>query len=100
MYFCICFTITSVIQCRGRFREEIKQTWPYALAAGVLNGSVNLLIMVLNGKMPASLMFPLIAEGSLIILFAVSVFRYKEVVTTKQKLGFCAGLIAVALLNI
>ena len=56
--------------------------------------------MILSGKMPVSLMFPLISAGGLIVTYIVSRFFYKEKLTKIQFIGFIFGLMAVVFLNV
>jgi drug/metabolite transporter (DMT)-like permease len=71
-----------------------------AFICGVMNGMVNLFVMLLSGKMALSLMFPLISSGGIIITFFVSTLFYKEKFTKAQLIGFIAGVASVVFLNI
>ncbi|MBE6550560.1 MAG: hypothetical protein E7665_00355 [Ruminococcaceae bacterium] len=78
----------------------IKAGWKWALPCGLANGLTNMLVMVLSGIMAASLMFPLISAGGLIITYLVSKFFYKEYLTKLQTAGMFVGLASVILLNL
>lgn len=78
----------------------IKAGWKWALPCGLANGLANMLVMVLSGIMAASLMFPLISAGGLIITYLVSKFFYKEYLTKLQTAGMLVGLASVILLNL
>ena len=78
----------------------IKAGWKWALPCGLANGLANMLVMVLSGIMAASLMFPLISAGGLIITYLVSKFFYKEYLTKLQTAGMFVGLASVILLNL
>ena len=78
----------------------IKTGWKWALPCGLANGLANMLVMVLSGIMAASLMFPLISAGGLIITYLVSKFFYKEYLTKLQTAGMFVGLASVILLNL
>ena len=72
-----------------------------ALFCGAANGIVNLLVMLLNSKnFPASLMFPIISAGGIIVTYFVSKYFYKEQLTKTQLIGFVSGVCAVICLNI
>ena len=71
-----------------------------AIFCGIFNGIVNLFVMLLSGKMPVSLMFPLISAGGIILTYLVSKFLYKELLTRTQFWGLIMGTVAVVLLNI
>ncbi len=67
---------------------------------GIMNGTVNLFVMILSGMMSVSLMFPLMSVGGILVTFTVSILFYKEKLTRLQYLGFLAGIGAVIFLNI
>ena len=69
-------------------------------SCGLLNGIVNLLVMLLSGKLPASLMFPVISAGGIVLTFLISVLFYREKLTKVQMIGFALGAASVVLLNI
>lgn len=71
-----------------------------AVLCGATNGLVNLLVMILSGLMPVSLMFPLISAGGIVLTYFVSRFYYKEELSRLQFIGFLLGLGSVVLLNI
>lgn len=70
------------------------------LACGVANGIVNMLVMVLLGKMPASVVFPLISGGSIVLTHIVSWILYKEKLSRRQTIGFILGVLSIVLLNL
>ena len=98
--------VTLVMLIMTLFKEgkEIKfyakSGWHLALICGLLNGMVNLFVMILSGRMAVSLMFPLISAGGLVVTYLVSKFCYKEKLTKMQFIGFLFGLAAVVFLNI
>ena len=65
-----------------------------------MNGIVNLFVMILSGKMPVALMFPLISAGGIIVTYIVSRFFYKEKLTKMQFAGFILGIASVVFLHI
>ena len=67
---------------------------------GVANGMVNLFVMMLATRVAASLMFPLISAGSIILSWVLSSFLYKEKLTFLQNLGLVLGVLAVVFLNL
>ena len=89
----------ALIRERGEWKENFKAGALPAALAGLANGGVNLLVMILSGRMAVSLMFPLISAGGLIVVFFVSRFIFKEKLTKRQQLGFFLGLVATVLLN-
>ena len=70
-----------------------------AVACGLVNGMVNLFVMILSGMMPVSVMFPMISAGGIIITYIISRFFYKEKLTKMQFIGFLAGIASVIFLS-
>ena len=66
---------------------------------GILNGAANLFIMML-ARMPASLVYPLISGGSIILTWIASRIFYKEKLTVYQNVGLVFGVGAVVFLNL
>lgn len=58
---------------------------------------VNMFVMVLTGRMPALVMFPLISAIGTILTVLISVFYYKEKLSKRQVIGFLAGVLSVAI---
>ena len=92
--------IMSILKERTEIKFFAKVGWHWAIICGALNGMVNLFVVILSGKMPVSLMFPLISAGGLIVTYIVSRFFYKEKLTKIQFIGFIFGLMAVVFLNV
>ena len=65
-----------------------------------MNGTVNMLVMVLSGMIAVSIMFPMISAGGIIITYIVSKVFYKEKLTKTQFAGFLAGVASIVFLNI
>jgi drug/metabolite transporter (DMT)-like permease len=96
----IAMLIVSLIKERKKIKVYAKYGWHWALICGLLNGMVNLFVMILSGRMAVSLMFPLISAGGLVVTYIVSRFCYKEKLTRVRFIGFILGLVAVVFLNI
>ncbi len=85
---------------RKELKTYVKTGWHLALVCGIANGVVNLLVMVLSGKMPAALMFPLISAGDIVITYFVSRFLYKEQLSAAQQWSLVLGIGAIVFLNL
>lgn len=92
--------VMSLLKERKEITVYAKAGWHWATVCGLLNGIVNLFVMILSGRMAVSLMFPLISAGGLVVTYIVSRFFYKEKLTKIQSAGFVIGLAAVVFLNI
>ena len=73
---------------------------PLSLLCGVFNGGVNYLVIFLNPFIAASVMFPVLAAGEIILIFPYSLLVRKEKFTLAQWIGFIIGVLAVILLNL
>ncbi len=79
----------------------VKKGGIIALACGVANGLTNLLTLFLNASnVPASIIFPVISGGGLILVFLYAVFVKKEKFTPLQYIGYGIGITALILMNI
>ncbi len=91
----------SLVTERSEWKSFVRNGWWMALAGGIANGIVNMLVMLLNSKnFPVSLMFPIISAGGIVITFFVSKLIYREHLTKAQLWGFVCGVLSVILLNI
>ena len=86
-------------------RAEIKYTVKHgallAVLCGAANGITNLLVMVLNANhFPASILFPFVSGGGLVLIFLWSVLVNKEKFTVPQYIGYGLGVLSLVLLNL
>ena len=92
--------VAALVSGKGNLKDNLYHARFTAVAAGVMNGIVNLLVMVLSGMMAVSVMFPLISAGGIIVTYVVSKVFYKEKLTKIQFAGFLTGLASIVFLNI
>lgn len=92
--------VTALIKERKGFFTNLKRAFPYSLIYGVSNGMVNYLVIVLSATMAASLMFPLISAGGIVLTVLISIFFYKEKLSREQIIGVILGVGAIVALNI
>lgn len=85
---------------RKNIKTSVSAGWYLAILAGIVNGIVNLFVMILSGIIPVSIMFPLISAGGIILTYLISKFCYKEELTKAQFAGFIIGIVSVVFLNI
>ena len=99
-------TVALILFAAAAFaeREEIlpciKRGGYLMVLCGVANGAVNLFVMLLATRMNASLMFPIISAGGIVLTWLVSRFIYKEKLSVKQNLALIFGILAVVLMNL
>lgn len=99
-FVCAIMCIAATLSERRHIAVYTKSGWHFALAYGVMNGTVNLFVMILSGLMSVSLMFPLISVGGIVVTFIISKLFYKETLTKAQHIGFLLGIAAVIFLNL
>ena len=73
--------------------------WLYVIC-GLANGGANFLVIFLSSRMAASVMFPVISAGGIVLTFLISLFFYKEKLSKWQILGSALGLVSVIFLNL
>lgn len=100
MSFVITLTIAFVRE-RKDMKQSIRRGGHLCIACGVCNAVVNMLVMILaDGRMSMSILYPVISAGGIILTFIVSRFIYKERLSKLQNIGFLLGVLAVIILNI
>lgn len=81
-------------------RETLKKGWLFAALCGVLNGLCNYLVLYLNPLLPASVMFPVISAGSVVMVFIYATVFQHERFNTRQLIGYGLGVLSIILLNL
>lgn len=74
-----------------------KGFWLYIIC-GIANGIVNFLVLTV--KMPASVMFPIISAGGIVVTAILGRTVYKEKMTYIQTVGFILGTLSIVALNL
>ena len=92
--------LIALISEYGQFKNTLKKGFVWYTASGISNGLVNLFVMVLALKMSASVMFPVISGGSIILTVLIAWLCYKEKLSKNQLVGVVLGVISIILLNI
>ena len=82
----------ALVQCKRGF-------WHFTLC-GVANGVVNYLVLVLSNRLPASVMFPIISAGGVVLASLIAISFYKEKLQWQQWLGMLLGILAIVALNL
>ena len=72
---------------------------PLSLFCGLFNGAVNYLAIYLNQFIPASVMFPVLSAGEIILVVPYALLVRRERFTAAQWVGFGVGVVSVVLLN-
>ena len=91
--------IFALILERDRFLPSVKGSG-WAALWGLSNGLSNFLVMVLTTRLPASVMYPMISAGGIIISWVIARAVYRERLNVMQNVGVILGIAAVVLLNL
>lgn len=97
---CTVMLIFSLIFERKDIMPTIKKGGIQAASCGIMNGVCNFLVMILAVKMDASIMFPVMSAGGIVVTGLVSVFIYKEKLSRGQYAALVLGITSVVLMNI
>ena len=106
MIFALTIVFVSLVIAAIVNKEDVRTgTLPcvgLAAITGIANGIVNLLVMILSapGAMDASILFPSISGGGIVLGFLLSFFVYKERLSRLQYVGYAIGTASVILLNL
>jgi multidrug transporter EmrE-like cation transporter len=96
----------AVLVCVGILKERnsvktvLKLGAIPAVLTGASNGATNLLVMICTATIAASVFFPVISGGGMVLSYIISVTLFKEKFTVKQKIGILLGVISLVFLNL
>lgn len=93
-------SVLAFIRERDQIKLYVQKGLTTGLLGGAANGVVNLMVMFLVGRLPASVVFPMISGGSIVLTYIVSRVFYKEKLSGRQTAGFLLGIISIVLLNL
>ena len=93
-------SIFALLTERNQIMTYVKKGWLNGFLGGAFNGVVNLFVMFLVGRMPASVVFPLISGGGIVLTHIISKMFYKENLSRQQTIGFILGIASIVLLNL
>lgn len=85
---------------RTQTKEILRHGLLWAMLCGIANGLTNYLVLLLNARLPASALFPLLSSGHLILAFLYAVLVARERLTRRQCIGFWTGVASIVLLNL
>lgn len=94
------FLIRFLIGKKQGFATVAKRQGFYPVLCGIANAGTNLIMIILASKLPASIVFPFVSGGGIVLTFLSAVLIFKEKLGIKQFIGSGLGLAAVILLSI
>ena len=92
--------VLSLVRQKKEIAPAVKKGGLIAAACGIINGLCNFLVMILAVRMDASLMYPIISAGGILLTGLVSLLLYKEKLSREQYLALLLGTASVVLMNI
>ncbi len=95
---CVLFFILGLGE-QGDKKKMMGECVKYAAPAGVANGMVNFLVLVLTAMLPTAILFPSISAFDMSLTFILSLVVFKEKLSKTQTIGYISGMISVILLN-
>lgn len=96
----VALSILAQITEKKQIVDHLKKGAVLYTVCGLANGVVNFLVIFLATRMAASVMFPVISAGGIVLTFLISLFVYKEKLSKWQILGSVLGLVSVIFLNL
>ncbi len=93
--------VISVVMLKKELVPHLKAITPYGVGYGILNGCVNLGVMLLasNGVVGQSVYFPIVSVGTLVLVFAASLAIFRERFRPVQYVGVLCGVVTIVLLQ-
>jgi drug/metabolite transporter (DMT)-like permease len=92
--------LSFVISKKNSFEHNFKHELKIGLVNGLFLGSINLLNLILSGKLPAIIVFPIYNIGSIILSSIIGRKLYHEKNSKNELWGFIIGCIAIFLIGI
>lgn len=96
----VAFIVLAFRSERCQIKSSFQNGWWLCLICGAMNGMVNLFVMILSGRMPVSIMFPVISAGGIVVTSLISICFYREKMSKQQLAGLVLGVATVILLNL
>ncbi len=100
---CIVFVIsvTALLVTRTKVSPDAMQNGLlFASPAGMMNAVVNLLVMTVASVLPASLVYPVVSAGGIVLTSCLALTVYREKLTRWQIAGLVIGIASVVFLNL
>ncbi len=97
---CVAMLCVGMAKERRDIKTVVKLGAIPAVLTGAANGATNLLVMVVTATIAASIFFPVISGGGMVLAYIISVTLFKEKFTTMQKIGILLGVASLVFLNV
>lgn len=81
-------------------RKDLRACLPFAAANGVANAAMNLILLMIIGNIPNTVMYPTNAALGMLFTFLLAFIVYRERFTLPQYIGYALGMASIVILNI
>lgn len=92
--------VCAAIREWKQIKPALKHGTGLAFLCGACNGATNLFVMICVAMIPATLFYPVLSAGQLILVFVISVVGFKEKFLKRQIWGLALGIMALVLMNL
>ena len=92
--------LLAAVKAGVNFREDLKLCALYAVPNGLANAATTLLMLILIGNIPNTILYPTNSALGMIMTFLVAFFLYRERFSKVQYIGYVIGIVSAVLLNI
>lgn len=93
------FFLILGLRVHGDKKNMLCECVKYAAPAGLANGMVNFLVMVLTTMVPTVILFSSVQAIAMSLTFVLVLVVFKEKLSNAQTMGYILGIISVVLLN-
>lgn len=82
------------------WKKALRYSLCFGVPTGLANAAVNAFVMILATMMSASVLFPLMSGGSMVVTFSVACLLLKEKLTLAQIIGLFMGIASIVFLSV
>ena len=99
MMFVLAMTVVLLLVTRSKPTKVILSAGgKFAAPAGAMCGLLNMLVLYLAARIPASLMYPFVSAGVIVVSTLAAVLLYREKLTRNELIGLIIGAVSVVFL--
>lgn len=95
-------TFSAVLMCAAKKNSKTAydaKTSAVALTCGAFYGAVNIINLALAGMIPATIQFPLINGGGIILTALMGKIIFREKVSIRKWIGIAIGIVAIVVIS-
>lgn len=90
----------KISENRDNDKSSLKNNIVPAALAATCSLAGNLLSTILAGRIPSSILFPLMQGGIVVTITLLSIFLYKDRISIRGKIGIALGTLAIVIINL